>query len=436
MAARCKSVLASAMGSVLATAVEYDTPKIVHIKNKKVGILNRLVQLGILAYVIVYGIVLQKGYQKTGPVSSVVTTKVKGASVYNGTEDYTQHCIDGEGLSTAPWDVGDLIIPPEQPNSFFVMTNTWITCNQTWGQCPESPSVTDAPCKNDSDCAEYKGKVLKGGNGPVTGRCVFDSYSGEQLCEITAWCPTESENKSITKSGPKIDIREFTVLVKNSVEFPTFNTGDRKRNILDNVNETFIKNCVHNDSSLNGLYCPIFSLEQIVDMIPPDKDGNKTDFKTLATLGGVVGLEITWNCNLDMGLQNCHPKYSAKRLDDPDVKISPGFNFRFTKYYNRDGLEFRKMYKAYGVLFKIEVSGVGGKFDPVNLALKLGSMLALLSIAAVISDILVLYVLGKRSYYRRKKYLNVNDPIIDDYQVIEEEDEEEASNESKYNAVH
>ncbi len=26
-----------------------------------------------------------------------------------------------------------------------------------------------------------------------------------------------------------------------------------------------------------------------------------------------MGLEITWNCNLDMGLQNCHPKYSAKR---------------------------------------------------------------------------------------------------------------------------
>ena len=47
--------------------------------------------------------------------------------------------------------------------------------------------------------------------------------------------------------------------------------------------------------------------------------------------------------------------------------------------------------------------------------------------AAVISDIVVLYVLGKRSYYRRKKYLNVNDPIIDDYQVIEEEDEEEVT---------
>ena len=74
-----------------------------------------------------YGIVLQKGYQKTGPVSSVVTTKVKGASVYNGTEDYTQNCIDGEGLSTAPWDVGDLIIPPEVSCLWACITDNGIT---------------------------------------------------------------------------------------------------------------------------------------------------------------------------------------------------------------------------------------------------------------------------------------------------------------------
>ncbi len=53
MAASCKRICSAAIGSFVATAVEYDTPKIVHIKNKKVGILNRLVQLGILAYVIV-----------------------------------------------------------------------------------------------------------------------------------------------------------------------------------------------------------------------------------------------------------------------------------------------------------------------------------------------------------------------------------------------
>ena len=63
---------------------------------------------------------------------------------------------------------------------------------------------------------------------------------------------------------------------------PNHNPRVYRRNILDGVND--IKNCTHNDSSLDGLYCPIFSLEQIVDMIPPDENGIKTDFNTLAIL--------------------------------------------------------------------------------------------------------------------------------------------------------
>lgn len=49
-----KSMCMSALGSVSSAVLEYDTPKIVHIKNKKVGILNRLVQLAIVLYIIVY----------------------------------------------------------------------------------------------------------------------------------------------------------------------------------------------------------------------------------------------------------------------------------------------------------------------------------------------------------------------------------------------
>jgi P2X purinoceptor 4 len=65
---------------------EYDTPKIVHIKSKKVGVLSRFVQACILAYIIGYVIVYQKGYQKFEKVESAVTTKLKGTHVqpYNG----------------------------------------------------------------------------------------------------------------------------------------------------------------------------------------------------------------------------------------------------------------------------------------------------------------------------------------------------------------
>ncbi len=32
----------------------------------------------------------------------------------------------------------------------------------------------------------------------------------------------------IRMSGPKIDVSEFTVLIKNSIEFPTLTKGERK----------------------------------------------------------------------------------------------------------------------------------------------------------------------------------------------------------------
>lgn len=66
-----------------------------------------------------YGIVYEKGYQKAGSVQSIVTTKVKGAYVYNGSEIYAQNCADPEGICKAPWDVADVIIPPEVLQSFY-----------------------------------------------------------------------------------------------------------------------------------------------------------------------------------------------------------------------------------------------------------------------------------------------------------------------------
>lgn len=49
---KCKAGCGWAWTMFITTAFEYDTAKIVHIKNKKVGLLNRLVQLGIIGYII------------------------------------------------------------------------------------------------------------------------------------------------------------------------------------------------------------------------------------------------------------------------------------------------------------------------------------------------------------------------------------------------
>ncbi len=60
----------------VAVFFEYDTPRIVHIESKKVGIISRIVQVAVLSYIIGYVIVWQKGYQQFCDVESAVTTKV------------------------------------------------------------------------------------------------------------------------------------------------------------------------------------------------------------------------------------------------------------------------------------------------------------------------------------------------------------------------
>ena len=44
--------------------------------------------------------------------------------------------------------------------------------------------------------------------------------------------------------------------------------------------------------------------------------------------------------------------------------------------------------------------------------------------ATIISDVIVLYVLKSRNYYRQKKYLNVANPTTGDYDIIDSPDDD------------
>lgn len=60
--------------------IEYETPRLVKIHNRKVGLVRRIIQLCIILYVALYALWLQKGYQEFGRVESSVTTKIKGVT--------------------------------------------------------------------------------------------------------------------------------------------------------------------------------------------------------------------------------------------------------------------------------------------------------------------------------------------------------------------
>jgi len=58
----------------------------------------------------------------------------------------------------------------------------------------------------------------------------------------------------------------------------------------------------------------------------------------------------------------------------------------------------------YGLKILIEVEGEAGKFNIVPLMLNVGSGLALMGLATIICDLIVLYCLTSRDVYKEMKY--------------------------------
>ncbi|XP_053328814.1 P2X purinoceptor 4 [Spea bombifrons] len=370
---------------VYSCVFDYNTPRIALIKSRKVGLLNRVIQLAILAYVIGWVFVWEKGYQEFDTVVSSVTSKVKGVAVTNTSE-----------LGSRIWDVADYIIPAQEENAFFVMTNLIITQNQTQELCPELPDSTTT-CTSDRDC--IPGFVGTHSNGVQTGKCVPFNKT-VKTCEVFAWCPVENDTY-LPKPAFLKEAENFTVLIKNNIWFPKFNFS--KRNILANISASYLKTCVYD--RLHDPFCPIFHLGSIVS-----EAGES--FQDMAIQGGVMGIQIKWNCDLDQRFSKCVPRYSFRRLDNRELdhNVSPGYNFRFAKYYkNSNDVESRTLMKVYGIRFDILVFGTAGKFDIIPTMINIGSGLALFGVATVLCDIIVFHFFKKRYYYREKKYKHVED---------------------------
>ncbi|KAK3750953.1 hypothetical protein RRG08_009211 [Elysia crispata] len=404
----------SVIRSAVSVFFEYDTPRIAHIRSKKVGLINRLIQLAIIGYIIGFVIVYRKGYQDTDKVQSSVTTKLKGI-VFSNYSD-----IPSIGVRT--WDVADYVVPPQESNAFFVMTNVVPTPAQTQKTCPEDPTIDGIQCDSDAYCESLKGTSSMKGNGPITGKCVdsdFPKFNGTKVCQIYGWCPVENDDLLESLKKPVLqNASNFTVFIKNNIEFPKF--GVSRRNIFGTYkNDSELSSCRWNRDHPKDKFCPIFVLDDIA------RDAG-VNFNDLNFQGGVMQIVITWNCNLDHSINDCVPSYSFRRLDKGDFKISKGFNFRYANQFGvvqPDGSFklYRDLYKAYGVRFLVTVQGTAGKFSIVPLLLNVASGLALLSVATIICDIVVLYFLKARHFYREKKYLDIKGP--DAFEVLKEESE-------------
>uniref|UniRef100_A0A3Q0RW80 P2X purinoceptor n=1 Tax=Amphilophus citrinellus TaxID=61819 RepID=A0A3Q0RW80_AMPCI len=335
---------------------QYETNKLVRIQSVRLGSLKWSLNGAILLFICIM-MLWNRKYQEFDLVVSSVTTKVKGVAQASLL-----------GVRNMVWDEVDYSGPWKGKNSFFVVTNVIVTKNQKQGKCAQ------VLFHHYYDLCTYN--LISSKTVLLTGSCVkFDVL--KKTCEVSAWCPVET-----TSTPPRPALlaaaENFTVLIKNNIRFPAFNYI--RRNILPQMNDAYLRSCHRENDSL----CPIFRLGDIIR-----EAGEK--FSEMAVEGGVIGILIKWDCNLDPLMQRCLPRYSFKRLDEKESNktLYPGLNFRYAKYSTVNGVEERTLYKAFGIRFDVMVFGQAGKFSFIQLIIYVGSTLSYYALTTILIDWLI-----------------------------------------------
>ena len=288
-------------------------------------------------------------------------------------------------------DNADFIIPPQENNALFIMTN-YIETDQQKTHCGEGTDVKDAYCTNHSQC-QAKGSFPLRSNGRWTGKCRIS----EGLCELEGWCPVEND-RILTK--PIMDTFNYTLLLKNFVEFTRFNIS--RRNFLDASD--YFRTCRYHP--IHNKLCPIFRIGDLLNMVETDD----AERHKMLVHGAVIRIKIDWMCNLDLGEEECKPSYSFGRLDSRshDEQFSFGFNFRYASHWKINRKSHRTLRKAFGLRLIVTVSGDARRFSLLVLTLNMGSMMGVLGLATFICDIVALYFSEQGYIYRRQKFQSVH----------------------------
>ncbi|XP_035425158.1 P2X purinoceptor 6 [Cygnus atratus] len=389
--------MAAAAAALCGGLLDYKTEKFALTRNRRVGLLHRLLQLAVLGYLLGWVLVVRRGYQDTDAAPHVsVITKLKGVSVTRAKD-----------ARSRLWDAADYASPPQGENVLFLVTNFIATAKQAQGTCPEpeslvtrrtrdivcwvlhsclgflkSPSVLDGMCTEDVDCPV--GSPVVHGNGIKTGKCVMFNTT-HSTCEIYGWCPVE--NNTLPRKPLLAEAENFTLFIKNTVNFTKFNFS--KGNTLQTNDPTYFKSCTY-DPFFNPS-CPVFRIGDVVEA------AGET-FGDLALLGGSISIRIEWDCDLDQPTAQCQPRYSF-------ILVDRRYNFRTASYYwDSQQRPYRSLMKLYGIRFDISVHGQAGKFGIIPAAVSFGTGIAFFGAATVVCDLVLLYLDTKADFYWKEKF--------------------------------
>ena len=348
----------------------------------------------VFAYIVGFTLVAKKGYQATVPAVGSVALKVKGIA--------TRANPAGSKEPFQLFDASDLTV--YDATSVFVATNIMRT-EQARGVClgtheEEKCNLTGSKDVTGPGSCEKHEVSRSGVQTGVCARLSAENHAGATIgrCQVMGWCPAEPEEDIL---DPLENVGNFTIFLRTDVRFP---------GMRDKYGRTFDVTNANGTVPTRGWN--LFTLDEILNM-------GGVSYEEIKATGADLQMNIYYDCDLDSELEQCLPRmpFEVMRIDTADSSLSHGYNLRWlsaskgkvpseardTKF-DGDTPDTRALVKASGPRIRVQITGVGRRFDLGQLTTVIGAGVALMGIATAIVDVLILYVLPKRDHYAGLKY--------------------------------
>ena len=387
----------------LARGLSYSTAREVQIDSWRLGLLYWALVAALLAYES-FAIYSGGGYQAVSAVVGSVDAKVKGQAWSFG----------GQGGPHAPrrmWDATD--ITRLQPFGTFVATRLETIVQRQGTNSSTGETITCVGSHSSERCTGapgvcVAGKVTWNGVMAASGEAGCRNSTlepGEQYCLVQGWCETEDHDTSTQLEGTD----DLSLFLRTNAKFPKFRNEGGEVYHWTNTNGTVLT------PGWN-----VFTLQDLASL------AGVADFESLRADGADIVVTLDFDCNLDglgssadIPTDRCQPvhPFPAFRIDSYTT-LSKGYNIREEESISKIDLspsfgpgrfyEERRITKLFGVRLRFQLMGSGRRYDTQTLVLHIGSALALLGVARVLADFLMLYVLPDRREYSELKVLQAH----------------------------
>ncbi|CAB4434667.1 unnamed protein product [Rhizophagus irregularis] len=342
----------------------YNTHKIVKVKNRRIGILYRIFQVVVIAYIIIYEIIEDRLYLRTDPpVSGAIRLTVQEPKIFTN----SSYCSENS-------------LPPTKPSS---CAEEKLPCVY-WG-AKEIQYASDATgvgfFTTRANVAKYP-----------PGACNFLSASSPEDACIFNSKTTPGEflmNKSFIA-----DIENYTVMIEHSVGSVDGNiilsNTHMDGQFLSNDGKTVIKSYTgasrfETDPNANG---DIITMKEILDAAGAKLDAcsfapgaNKDEYESNRSSGIVIAIVIEYE-NVLFKNNVFTYKYHPQVIDGAEYKA-------IESIYNVDGSYTIK--ERHGIRLVLEQYGKISSFDFITLLVNLTAAFTLFTVATYPIKLLILY---------------------------------------------